>query len=72
MDDDFLVAHCNLEKHGYINPNTGRPYSYKHIGDMERRGRWLIGVWVSPNRKAWWNSELRHHYENLPRSRGLT
>jgi hypothetical protein len=71
LNDDFLVSHRDLQKHGYVNPNTGRAYSYKHIIDMEKRDQWPRGVWVSPNRKAWWNSELRRRYENLPRSRTM-
>jgi hypothetical protein len=69
MPDDFLVGRADMKKYGFVNTVTGEPYSYLAIRQMTDRGEWPRGVWVSRNRHAWWYSELRARFDNLPRER---
>jgi hypothetical protein len=70
IEANFLVAYRDLAKYGFINPASRKPYSYRHIGVLERAGEWPQPVWVTANRKAWWYNELRSRWDNLPRTRG--
>jgi hypothetical protein len=69
--EDPWISYFDLERLGFVNPQTGKAYSRKHIGDMMRRGEWPRATQVSSNRIAWRLSELRRREANLPVARSL-
>jgi predicted DNA-binding transcriptional regulator AlpA len=71
MTDDPWISYLDLERHGFVNPSTGRAYSRKHLADMMRKGRWPKARQVSVNRIAWPLSELTARYQALPIARSL-
>jgi predicted DNA-binding transcriptional regulator AlpA len=60
-----------LAKLGFVNPQTGRAFSRKHLIDMMRRGQWPAAIQISPNRIAWRLSDLMRHAATRPIARSL-
>ena len=71
MTDDRWVSYFDLAGLGFINPQTGKAFSRKHLGDLMRRGEWPKAIQVSPNRIAWRLSQLREREATLPVARSL-
>jgi len=70
-EEDPWVAYKDLEKHGFVNPDTKRPFSRKHLIDMQRGGLWPKATQISPNRVAWRLSELQRHDTSRPVARSV-
>jgi hypothetical protein len=68
---DRILGYRDLEPNGFVNPDTGKAYSRKHIADMMRRKTWPQAVQVSDNRIGWWESALSARYANLPVARSI-
>jgi predicted DNA-binding transcriptional regulator AlpA len=71
MPEDRLVSYFDLGPLGYVNPETNRAFSRKHLIDMMRRGQWPKALQVSPNRIAWRLSDLEAWKSNRPIARSL-
>jgi hypothetical protein len=68
---DRLIGYRDLKEHGFVNPDTGEPYSRKHLTDMMRSGTWPKAVQVSANRIAWWESALTQRFADLPAAHSI-
>jgi hypothetical protein len=71
MHEDRWVSYFDLADLGFVNPATGKPFSRKHLIDMQRRGEWPKATQISRNRIAWRLSELIEREATLPHARSV-
>ena len=71
-DRDPWIAYSGLEENGFLlNPDTGKPYSYRHLLVLMRRGEAPLAAQFSPGRVGWRRSWLQKHDATRPIARSL-